>query len=142
MSAQLNLEVVTPHRTVLVETVDSVTLPGSEGELGILPEHIPLLTTLDSGIMSYSNSGKTQAIAVHGGYAQVEGNNVRVLAELGETVTEIDLDRAKKAEIKAKENLVSGTVSTTDWEAEEIRQKKYESKLRRSLVRQTLAQTR
>ena len=142
MSAQLNLEVVTPHRTVLVETVDSVTLPGSEGELGILPEHIPLLTTLDSGIMSYSSSGKTQAIAVHWGYAQVEGNNVRVLAELGETVTEIDLDRAKKAEIKAKENLVSGTVSTTDWEAEEIRQKKYESKLRRSLVRQTLAQTR
>ena len=142
MSAQLNLEVVTPHRTVLVETVDSVTLPGSEGELGILPEHIPLLTTLDSGIMSYSSSGKTQAIAVHWGYAQVEGNNVRVLAELGETVTEIDLDRAKKAEIKAKENLVSGTVSTIDWEAEEIRQKKYESKLRRSLVRQTLAQTR
>ena len=46
MSNQLTLEVVTPHRTVMVEDVDSVTLPGSEGELGILPEHVPVLTTL------------------------------------------------------------------------------------------------
>ena len=83
MANQLSLEVVTPHRTVLVEDVDSVTLPGIEGELGILPEHIPLLTTLDTGIMAYKNSsGNTQAIAVHWGYAQVEGNSVRVLAEL------------------------------------------------------------
>ena len=53
MSDQLNLEVVTPHRTVMVEDVDSVTLPGIEGELGILPEHIPLLTTLDT--VSYTH---------------------------------------------------------------------------------------
>ena len=103
MSEQLNLEVVTPHRTVLVEDVESVTLPGIEGELGILPEHIPLLTTLDTGIMSYkSSSGKTQAIAVHWGYAQVEGNSVRVLAELAETADEIDIERAKDAEKKSK----------------------------------------
>jgi F-type H+-transporting ATPase subunit epsilon len=140
MSNQLNLEVVTPHRTVLVEDVESVTLPGIEGELGILPAHIPLLTTLDTGIMSYSRSGKTQAIAVHWGYAQVEGNNVRVLAELAETATEIDLQRAKEAEKQAKEILVSGTPAT-DWKAEESRQKKYESKLKRSIVRQTVAQS-
>jgi ATP synthase F1 subcomplex epsilon subunit len=103
MSEQLNLEVVTPNRTVLVEDVESVTLPGIEGELGILPEHIPLLTTLDTGIMSYkSSSGKTQAIAVHWGYAQVEGNSVRVLAELAETADEIDIERAKDAEKKQR----------------------------------------
>ena len=141
MSNQLNLEVVTPHRIVMVEDVDSVTLPGSEGELGILPEHIPLLTTLDSGIMSYSISGKTKSIAVHWGYAQVEGNSVRVLAELAETATEIDLERAKKAEINAKENLVSGASSTSEWEAEERRQNKYESKLNRSIVRQKVAES-
>ncbi|HBL56225.1 MAG TPA: F0F1 ATP synthase subunit epsilon [Candidatus Lambdaproteobacteria bacterium] len=140
MSNQLTLEVVTPHRTVMVEDVDSVTLPGSEGELGILPEHVPVLTTLDSGIMSYSISGKTKAIAVHWGYAQVEGNSVRVLAELAETAAEIDLERAKNAEIKAKEILVSVTSSTAEWEAEESRQKKYESKLKRSIVRQKVAQ--
>jgi F-type H+-transporting ATPase subunit epsilon len=140
MSNQLNLEVVTPHRTVLVEDVDSVTLPGIEGELGILPEHIPLLTTLDTGIVTYSSSGKTQAIAVHWGYAQVEGNSVSVLAELAETAAEIDLERAKDAENKAKETLVSGAPAT-DWKAEESRQNKYESKLKRSIVRQAVAQS-
>ena len=141
MSEQLNLEVVTPHRTVLVEDVDSVTLPGIEGELGILPEHIPLLTTLDTGIMSYVNgSGNTQAIAVHWGYAQVDGNNVRVLAELAETADEIDLQRAQDAEKKAKDILISGTSSTIDWEKEQSRQDKYESKLKRSIVRQKVAQ--
>jgi len=140
MSNQLNLEVVTPHRTVLVEDVDSVTLPGIEGELGILPEHIPLLTTLDTGIVSYSSSGKTQAIAVHWGYAQVEGNRVSVLAELAETAAEIDLERAKDAENKANETLVSGDPAN-DWKAEESRQHKYESKLKRSIVRQTVAQS-
>ena len=140
MSNQLNLEVVTPHRTVLVEDVDSVTLPGIEGELGILPEHIPLLTTLDTGIVTYSSSGKTQAIAVHWGYAQVEGNSVSVLAELAETAAEIDLQRAKYAENKAKETLVSGATAS-DWKAEESRQNKYESKLKRSIVRQAVAQS-
>jgi len=141
MSDQLNLEVVTPHRTVLVEDVESVTLPGIEGELGILPEHIPLLTTLDTGIMSYkSSSGKTQAIAVHWGYAQVEGNSVRVLAELAETADEIDIERAKDAEKKAKDILISDAPTTSSWEEEESRQNKYESKLKRSIVRQKVAQ--
>ena len=141
MSDQLNLEVVTPHRTVLVEDVESVTLPGIEGELGILPEHIPLLTTLDTGIMSYkSSSGKTQAIAVHWGYAQVEGNSVRVLAELAETADEIDIERAKDAEKKAKGILISVAPTTSSWEEEENRQNKYESKLKRSIVRQKVAQ--
>ena len=140
MANQLSLEVVTPNRTVLIEDVDSVTLPGIEGELGILPEHIPLLTTLDTGIMSYTCSGNKQVIAVHWGYAQVEGNSVRVLAELAETAEEIDLQRAKEAEKKAKNMLVSGISSTTDLEDEQSRQKKYEGKLKRSIVRQTVAQ--
>ncbi len=141
MANQLSLEVVTPHRTVLVEDVDSVTLPGIEGELCILPEHIPLLTTLDTGIMSYkSSSGKTLAIAVHWGYAQVEGNIVRVLAELAETADEIDIERAKDAEKKAKDILISGAPTTSSWEEEENRQNKYESKLKRSIVRQKVAQ--
>ena len=139
MADKLSLEVVTPFRTVLNEDVDSVTLPGIEGELGILPEHVPLLTTLDTGIMSYVNgSGNTQAIAVHWGYAQVEGNNVRVLAELAETADEIDLPRAQEAEKKAKELLQSGDPPTSVLEDEESRQKIYENKLRRSVVRQAV----
>ena len=142
MANQLSLEVVTPHRTVLVEDVDSVTLPGIEGELGILPEHIPLLTTLDTGIISYNknSSGKTLAIAVHWGYAQVEGNSVRVLAELAETADEIDIERAKDAEKKAKDILLTDAPTTSSWEEGESRQNKYESKLKRSIVRQKVAQ--
>ena len=140
MADKLSLEVVTPFRTVLNEDVDSVTLPGIEGELGILPEHVPLLTTLDTGIMSYVNgSGNTQAIAVHWGYAQVEGNNVRVLAELAETADEIDLPRAQEAEKKAKELLQSEKPNSSEWEDEENRQKIYENKLSRSIVRQAVA---
>ena len=140
MVNKLNLEVVTPFRTVLSEDVDSVTLPGIEGELGILPEHVPLLTTLDTGIMSYVNgSGNTQAIAVLWGYAQVDGNNVRVLAELAETADEIDLPRAQEAEKKAKKLLQSGDPTESEWKDEESRQKIYENKLRRSFVRQTVA---
>ena len=140
MADKLSLEVVTPFRTVLNEDVDSVTLPGIEGELGILPEHVPLLTTLDTGIMSYVNgSGNTQAIAVHWGYAQVDGNNVRVLAELAETADEIDLPRAQEAEKKAKELLLSGDPPASEWEDEESRQKIYENKLSRSVVRQAVA---
>ena len=140
MADKLSLEVVTPFRTVLIEDVDSVTLPGIEGEMGILPEHVPLLTTLDTGIMSYENgSGNAQAIAVHWGYAQVDGNNVRVLAELAETANEIDLPRAQEAEKKARELLHSGDISTSEWEDEKSRQKIYENKLQRSVVRQAVA---
>ena len=140
MADKLSLEVVTPFRTVLNEDVDSVTLPGIEGELVILPEHVPLLTILDTGIMSYVNgSGNTQAIAVHWGYAQVDGNNVRVLAELAETADEIDLPRAQEAEKKAKELLQSGNHPPSEWEEEESRQKIYENKLSRSVVRQAVA---
>ncbi len=140
MADKLSLEVVTPFRTVLNEDVDSVTLPGIEGEMGILPEHVPLLTILDAGIMSYVNgNGKTQAIAVHWGYAQVDGNNVRVLAELAETSAEIDLPRAQEAEKKAKELLQSEKPTSLDWEDEENRQKVYENKLQRSIVRQAVA---
>ena len=140
MANKLSLEVVTPFRTVLNENVDSVTLPGIEGEMGILPEHVPLLTILNAGIMSYVKSiGNTGAIAVHWGYAQVDGNNVRVLAELAETADEIDLPRAQEAEKKAKELLQSGAPTASEWEDEESRQKIYENKLRRSFVRQTVA---
>ena len=140
MADKLSLEVVTPFRTVLNEDVTSVTLPGIEGELGILPEHVPLLTILDTGIMSYVNGrGNTQAIAVHWGYAQVDGNNVRVLAELAETADEIDLPRAQEAEKKAKELLQSGDPPASEWEDEENRQKIYENKLSRSIVRQAVA---
>tara|TARA_B100001250_G_C19693864_1_gene741601 strand:- start:707 stop:1132 length:426 start_codon:yes stop_codon:yes gene_type:complete len=138
MTNQLQLEIVTPYRTILNELVDSIIVPGIEGEMGILSEHVPLLTIMDSGVLSYTKNDKTNSIAVHWGYAQVDGNSVRVLVELVEKSDEIDLDRAKEAENKAKKNL-NTLIKTEKLEDEENRQIKYENKLKRSIVRQRLA---
>ena len=132
----LSLEIVTPQRKVLEAQTEWVTLPGSEGEMGILPEHIPLMTTLETGIVTYAWKQGNQSLAVHWGYAQVEKNRVTVLAELAESVEDIDVERARDAEIRAKEELSQINLSADDWESEKRRLDKYELKLKRSLVRQ------
>ncbi|MGK5095027.1 F0F1 ATP synthase subunit epsilon [Deltaproteobacteria bacterium TL4] len=134
MSKQLRLEVVTPQRILVEVDVDSVTLPGSEGELGILPEHIPLLTTLNTGLMTYRIGGKVHAVAVHWGYAQVEGNQVVVLAELAETAAEIDTTRAQSAQKKA-EDMLKQLYSPAGDKSDAARFIKYENKLKRAIVR-------
>ena len=135
----LSLEIVTPQRKVLEAQTEWVTLPGSEGEMGILPEHIPLVTTLETGIVTYAGDQGDQSLAVHWGYAQVEKNRVTVLAELAESVEDIDVERARDAEIRAKEELSKINLSADDWESEKRRLDKYELKLKRSLVRQQAA---
>ena len=132
----LSLEIVTPQRKVLEAQTEWVTLPGSEGEMGILPEHIPLMTTLETGIVTYAWKQGNQSLAVHWGYAQVEKNRVTVLAELAESVEDIDVERARDAETRAKEELSKINLSADDWESEKRRLDKYELKLKRSLVRQ------
>ena len=138
----MQLEVVTPSRKMLEVAVESVTLPGSEGELGILPEHIPLVTTLHTGVLSYSSNGETRVLAVHLGYAQVEAGRVSVLVELAESADEIDVDRARSAETRARETLSGISVSGENWEAEQQRLTKYEAKFKRALVRQQVLQFR
>ena len=135
----LSLEIVTPQRKVLEAQTEWVTLPGSEGEMGILPEHIPLMTTLETGIVTYAWEQGNQSLAVHWGYAQVEKNRVTVLAELAESAEDIDVERARDAEIRAKEELSQINLSADDWESEKRRLDKYELKLKRSLVRQQAA---
>ena len=135
----LSLEIVTPQRKVLEAQTEWVTLPGSEGEMGILPEHIPLVTTLETGILTYAGEQGNQSLAVHWGYAQVEKNRVTVLAELAESAEDIDVERARDAEIRAKEELSQINLSADDWESEKRRLDKYELKLKRSLVRQQAA---
>lgn len=139
MEQRLKLEIVTPHRKVIETDADSVTLPGTEGEMTILPEHIPLLTTLDTGIVSYELEKQSQALVVHWGYAQVSADRVTVLAELAERADEIDVERAKQAEKKAREILSDINLSAEDWDSEQHRMTKYEFKLGRALVRQHIS---
>ena len=138
MAEKLQLEVVTPQCTILNESVDTIILPGIQGEMGILPEHVPLLTIMDSGILSYTTNNNTISIAVHEGYAQVDGKSVRILVELAEKPDEIDIERAKQAELDAKKQLTPTSKSESSKDENNIQ--KYESKLKRSIVRQRLVQ--
>ena len=80
--AQLQLEVVTPERRVLSEAVESVVVPGAGGELGILPGHTPLISQLQTGVLSYTAGGKTAQLHVSGGFLEVKDDHVSVLAEI------------------------------------------------------------
>jgi len=136
MADQLRLQIITPHREVLNTETPWVVLPGSEGELGILPHHIDLVTTLGSGILKFGSDSRTAGVAVHYGYAQVHGDQVIVLAEMAETADDVNLARALNAEQRARGEL---TKALSQQLAEESRMRKYEGKLRRSLVRQQLS---
>jgi F-type H+-transporting ATPase subunit epsilon len=91
----LHLEIVTPTRTAFANVVTEVTLPGSIGELGILPGHLPLITTLQPGEIAAHTSSGVRSFAVGSGYAQVLPDRVRVLVDDCSGVDEIDIVHAK-----------------------------------------------
>ena len=101
----LHVEVVTAERTVLQDDVDMVIAPGSEGQLGILPRHAPLMTTLTAGELRLKKAGGEQSITITGGFLEVRDNVVTILADAAERVDEIDLARAEEAMKKAQERI-------------------------------------
>ena len=105
MSQNLTLEVVTPKQVILETEAEYVTIPGEMGELGILPSHIPLLTNLQSGVLSYKNSGTEKKVAVHFGYAEVCQDKITILASEAELAEQIDVEGAKSDQQKAEAEL-------------------------------------
>jgi F-type H+-transporting ATPase subunit epsilon len=99
---KLTLEIVTPERKILSETVDEVVLPGREGYLGVLPGHAPLLASLKIGRVEYRKGKEPFYLSLAWGFAEVLPERVTVLAEIAEAAEEIDVERAqaKKAEIE------------------------------------------
>ncbi|SDE40026.1 F0F1 ATP synthase subunit epsilon [Desulfuromonas thiophila] len=97
MAEKMKLEMVTPYKKVLSEEVDEIIAPGIVGELGLLPGHTPLLTTLKIGELTYRKNGAAFHVAVNWGYLEVEDDTVTVLAETAEPADEIDLARAQAA---------------------------------------------
>ena len=112
LEGKLQLQLVTPYKRVLSEDVEEVTAPGTVGELGILPGHTPLLTTLKVGELAYRQGSETFYVAVNWGYVEVEDDTVTVLVETAEPADEIDLERAKAALGRAEEALK--TLSSED----------------------------
>ncbi len=117
MAEQLQLEVVTPERRLLSEQVNSVTVPGRGGELGILPGHAPLISELQTGVLSYNEDGTTFQMLVSGGFVEVNDDKVSVLAEIAERPEEIDAARARLAREQSEKQLSSASGSEEDFEA-------------------------
>jgi F-type H+-transporting ATPase subunit epsilon len=101
----LELKIVTADRPVLTEEVDMVIAPGAAGELGILPRHEPLLTTLKPGELRVLHNGQWEFLAVAGGFMQVDPRGVTILADAAERVDEIDEARAQEARRLAQAEL-------------------------------------
>jgi F-type H+-transporting ATPase subunit epsilon len=105
MAEKILLEIVTPERKVLSETVDIVVAPGELGEFGVLPGHIPFLCKLKTGELRYRTGASSRHVAVMGGYAEVLNNQVTILATAAEAATEIDVVRAKAARERAERRI-------------------------------------
>ncbi len=118
MADAITLEVVTPEREVVRESVAEVQLPGLSGYLGILPGHTPLLTELGIGPLSYKKGPESGYIAIIGGFAEVLPERVTVLAEAAERSEEIDETGARADLAEAEKKLAVGSADpNTDWDA-------------------------
>src|SRR6478672_1093126 len=104
----LHLEIVTPERLAYADDVDSVQLPGSEGELGVLPHHAPLVSTLGVGELRIRKAGQEESFAIVGGFLQVRPDKVVVMAETADMASEIDLEKAQEARREAERAIESG----------------------------------
>lgn len=107
MANKINLEIITPEKLALRTEVDEVVLPGLTGELGVLPDHEPLMTQLKTGVLTYRQGGSQQRLHISGGFAEVLGDKVSVLSDVAEKPDEIDLERAKAALDRAEKRLLS-----------------------------------
>jgi F-type H+-transporting ATPase subunit epsilon len=108
------LEIVTPERLVYSDEVDSVVCPGVEGELGVLPHHAPLLTTLGFGELRIRKGGQEELFAIAGGFLQVRPDKVVVMAETADLASEIDLAKAEEARREAERAISEGFEEPAD----------------------------
>jgi len=129
----MKLNILSPERKLVTGLeVDSVMLTGAEGLIEILPGHAPMVTTLETGEFSFSGGGKAEAGFASSGFAEVKDDEVTVLAETLELRSEIDLSRARAAQRKSEEMLQAADLDETKF-------RKYELKLKRSMIRQQIA---
>ena len=111
----LKLEIVTPEKKLVDTEADSVTIPTASGEAGILPNHAPLISALKPGILSYTHRGTTEKVAIAGGFLEVTGDRVSVLADAAETSADVDADAARAM----RENAVKELAATINHPVEE-----------------------
>jgi F-type H+-transporting ATPase subunit epsilon len=111
MAGQIMLEVVTPERKVFSEEVSGIVVPATEGSLGVLADHAPLISGLQIGVVKFTQAGKVRKMAISGGFMEVKNNKVIVLADTAELGSEIDVLRAKEAKERAEQRLTDKTAN-------------------------------
>ena len=118
MATTLKLEIVTPEGVAYSEDVDMVTIPGSEGELGIYPQHVPLMTQVVSGELVARKGGQEQFLAVGDGFAEITGDHVGILTDMAVKAESIDEAKAvearQRAEARLKEKLSAEEVAVVN----------------------------
>jgi len=114
MADRLHLEIVTPSRRVVEVEVDEVRLPGALGEMGVLPGHIPLLTSLAAGPLTYFVGSTTTRYAVQGGFAEVLPDRVTVLATVAKAPEDIDVETARADLHSASDKLKDASAEELD----------------------------
>src|SRR5579863_5816347 len=132
MADTFKLEVVTPTREVVRETVTEAQIPARGGYLGVLPGHTPLLSELGIGELSYHAGGRVYSCTAMGGFVEVLGDRVIVLADSAERAEEIDVARAQAARDRAQKRLATPNDPNIDW-------KRAEAALERAQVRLQVA---
>jgi F-type H+-transporting ATPase subunit epsilon len=131
MADKINLEIITPEKLALREVVDEVVAPGLGGELGILPDHTPLISQLQTGVLIYRQGTEKKALHVSGGFIEVLADRVAVMSDVAERPEEIDYQRAQRARERAEKRLAS-TAPDVDFRRAEL-------KLQRALIRMQIA---
>ena len=132
--SSLRLDIVTAERVVFSEEVNVVVAPGVEGQLGILPHHAPLMTTLQPGELRVRKGGEEFSLAISGGFLEARPDRVIVLADAAERSEEVDIARAEEAKRRAQEELSR--------RLPEVDAARAEAALRRSLIRLNVAEKR
>ena len=108
MAGELTLRVITPDSIVLDTTASAVRIPAVDGSMGVLPGHAQMVAALDMGLMTYRAGGKDEALFVSGGFVEVRDNTVRIVSEAGERPEDIDEERAREAEARARQRIEEG----------------------------------
>jgi F-type H+-transporting ATPase subunit epsilon len=135
MADELTLEIVTPEKMTFSGKVEEVTIPGTEGEFGVLRGHEPFLSSVDVGELNFIKDSKKICYSVNTGYAEITANKVTVLIETAERSDHIDKDRALKAKDNAEARLAQ--IAKDDVEYEKVR-----AALARAIVRLSVAEKR
>ncbi len=120
LPSHLTIEIVTPDRAIVHETVDDACLPGAEGYLGVLPGHTPLLVTLQVGEIWFRRGTEKTYLHAAFGFAEILPDRIRILARTAERADEIDVKRAEAAATRARDRLASGSAAAVDFERARI----------------------